>query len=129
MSTASRQPLTTTPPDPRTPDALGAALADRLHAGDLDGLVALYEPSAVLELPDGSVATGHAQIRDFYERVLAREAAMPTGVQRRPLVQGDLALTTTVLPRSAGAGSATCEVARRQPDGTWRWIIDRPSVR
>ncbi|MFD1824083.1 MULTISPECIES: YybH family protein [Mumia] len=129
MSTAPRLAPVKSRPAPRTPDALGAELVDRLHARDVDGLVALYEPSAVLELPDGSVATGHDEIRAFYERTLSRHAAVRAGVQRRPLVQGDLALTTTVLPRSAGAGGATCEVARRQPDGTWRWIIDRPSVR
>jgi hypothetical protein len=37
---------------------------------------------------------------------------------------GDLALTSTRLP----AGGATVEVARRQPDGSWRWVIDQPAV-
>jgi hypothetical protein len=36
---------------------------------------------------------------------------------------GDIALTATVRP-----GNATAEVARRQPDGTWLWLIDQPSV-
>jgi hypothetical protein len=36
----------------------------------------------------------------------------------------DLALTSTRLP----AGGATVEVARRQPDGSWRWVIDQPAV-
>jgi len=26
------------------------------------------------------------------------------------------------------SGNATVEVARRQPDGTWLWLIDQPSV-
>jgi len=25
-------------------------------------------------------------------------------------------------------GNATVEVARRQPDGAWLWMIDQPSV-
>jgi len=37
---------------------------------------------------------------------------------------GDLALTSTRLP----GGGATVEVARRQPDGSWRWVIDQPAV-
>ena len=36
---------------------------------------------------------------------------------------GDLALTNT----RSGA-TATAEVARRQADGSWRWLIDRPDV-
>jgi hypothetical protein len=39
----------------------------------------------------------------------------------RPAVRnGDLAITSTVRP-----GNATVEVARRQADGTWLWIIDQ----
>ena len=36
----------------------------------------------------------------------------------------DLALTSTLLV----GGGATVEVARRQPDGTWLWVIDQPNV-
>jgi hypothetical protein len=36
---------------------------------------------------------------------------------------GDLALTSTRF-----AGGATAEVARRQPDGSWLWVIDQPRV-
>ncbi|PWV77156.1 hypothetical protein SAMN05421630_105374 [Prauserella marina] len=45
--------------------------------------------------------------------------------QRQPTLRsGDLALTSV---RLAGGG-ATAEVARRQPDGTWLWILDQPRV-
>jgi hypothetical protein len=27
-----------------------------------------------------------------------------------------------------GGGDATVEMAHRQPDGTWLWLIDQPSV-
>jgi hypothetical protein len=37
---------------------------------------------------------------------------------------GDLALTSTRLD----SGDVTAELARRQPDGTWRWVIDQWSV-
>jgi hypothetical protein len=43
-----------------------------LSAGDLDGVMALYAPDAVLEDPIGTEPkTGHAAIRDFYASVLA----------------------------------------------------------
>jgi len=42
----------------------------------------------------------------------------------RPAIRnGDIAITSTTR-----AGNATVEVARRQPDGTWLWMIDQPSV-
>jgi hypothetical protein len=46
------------------------------------------------------------------------------GGQRPPLCNGDLAITSTRLP----GGGTTVEVARRQPDGTWLWAIDQPSL-
>jgi hypothetical protein len=40
------------------------------------------------------------------------------------VVAGDLALTSAML----APGVVTAEVARRQPDGTWRWVIDNSNV-
>jgi len=37
---------------------------------------------------------------------------------------GNLALTSTRLT----GGGATVEVAGRQPDGSWRWVIDQPAL-
>ena len=52
--------------DTSTPEALMRAFTDRMHAGDIDGLVALYEPSAVFEPQPGVVVRGRDAIR-FYE--------------------------------------------------------------
>lgn len=46
------------------------------------------------------------------------------GKQSAAVVSGDLALVSTDFPD----GSITAKVARRQPDGTWRWVIDGFSV-
>jgi len=46
-----------------------------------------------------------------------------TGESQPALRFGDLALTSTRFP-----GGATAEVARRQPDGSWLWVIDQPRV-
>jgi hypothetical protein len=43
------------------------------------------------------------------------------GEQRPALISGNLALTST---RSLD-GSVTAEVARRQEDGTWLWVLDK----
>ena len=107
------------------PNDLARLLLERLAAGDLDGLVALYQPDAVLALPGGKVATGHAEIRAAFEQLLASRSSFPPGEQRPALVIGDLALTSARL----ASGAVTAEVARRQPDGSWRWVLDQPDVR
>ena len=105
------------------PEDLARLLVPRLNAHDVDGIVALYEEDAVLALPDGSLARGSDAIRAFYDSLPTGQTFQP-GQQSPALVQGDLALTSTVL----GANAATAEVAHRQPDGTWRWLLDRPNV-
>lgn len=68
--------------------------------------------------------TGHAKIREFYAGLLAGRPSFTSGGQRPPLRNADLALTSTRLPD----GGTTVEVARRQPDGTWLWVIDQPAL-
>jgi ketosteroid isomerase-like protein len=105
------------------PNDLGRYFVDRANAGDVDGLVALYEPDAVLSF-DGTVAIGHAEIRETYERLVAAAPTFEPGAQRDPLISGDLALTSTRLVD----GGLTVEIAHRQPDGSWLWAIDQPNV-
>ncbi|WFR70880.1 nuclear transport factor 2 family protein [Prescottella defluvii] len=99
-------------------------VVERLNAGDVDGLVALYEPHAVLALPDGRVATGTAEIRAAYEQLVASAPVFAPGEIRPALRSGDLAMTSV---RLAG-GDATVEAARLQPDGSWLWVIDQPRI-
>ena len=83
----------------RDPQDLELLLIARQWAGDVDGMAALYARDAVLDSGEGQLTRGRQAI-------------------------GDLALTSTHLPD----GSVTAEVARRQSDGTWLWVIDRYSV-
>lgn len=107
------------------PEDLARLLIDRVNGGDLDGVVALYEPGAVLALPGGRLAVGHDAIRRFYGQLLASRPTFQPGEQLPALRYDGLALTCTRLI----GGGATAEVARRQPDGTWLWALDRPNVR
>ncbi len=116
--TPDREPAT-------DPNDLERMFIDRSNAADLDGLVALYEPDAVLmTFPERKVASGLTEIRAALERMLADQQEYVLGAQRPPLISGDLALTSTRLPD----GAITTEVARRQPDGTWLWAIDRYNI-
>jgi ketosteroid isomerase-like protein len=106
------------------PQDLARSLVARQRAGDAEGMALLYEPGAVLHLPDGRLAAGREAIRAFYAGLIAAGRTFELGEQRPATLPGDLALTSTRLP----TGSVTAEVARRQSDGTWLWAIDRPSI-
>jgi ketosteroid isomerase-like protein len=111
-------------PPARDPQDLERLLVARERAGDIDGMVALYESDAVLDAGDGELRRGWEAIRAFFRGLVAMGRKFELGEQRTALVSGDLALTSTLLPD----GSVTAEVARRQSDGTWLWVIDRFSV-
>lgn len=99
-------------------------LIARQWAGDVEGMVALFEAEAVIDTGDGQFVRGAEAIRRFFAGVVASGRKFQLGEQRPALVNRDLALTSTRLPD----GSVTSEVARRQKDGTWLWVIDRYSV-
>jgi ketosteroid isomerase-like protein len=107
----------------RDPQDLERLLVMRQHAGDLDGMVALYEADAVIDTGKG-LARGVDAIRALFAETIASGRKFQIGEQRPALIRGDLALTSTGMPD----GSVTSEVARRQNDGTWLWVIDRFSV-
>lgn len=108
----------------RHPEDLSRLVVERLNASDVDGLVALYEPDAVMALPGGGTATGAEEIRAVFDEFVGGQPVVAPGRQQPTLRQGDLALTSSRLPD----GTITVEVARRQVDGTWLWVIDQPSI-
>lgn len=108
----------------RDPQDLERLLVSRERVGDVDGMAALYESQAVVDCGDGRVLVGREAIRAYFAGLVAMGRKFDFGVQRPAIVSGDLALTSTRLPD----GSVTAEIARRQADGTWRWVIDQFSI-
>ncbi len=113
----------------------GVALADihpAVEAGvnsqDLDGLVALYAPDARMVLPDGSTVTGTDAIGEQWAGLLAMNGRM-TLRSRYAIEAGDLAVLSNEWSFTAGdlsMGATTAEVARRQADGGWLYVVDHP---
>ncbi|SFQ12070.1 SnoaL-like domain-containing protein [Mesorhizobium sp. NFR06] len=106
------------------PQDLARLLVARELAGDAEGMAALYEPEAILDVGDGQLARGRDAIHRFYAKLVATGRKFELGDQRPAIVNADLALTSTRL----GDGTVTAEIAHRQADGTWLWVIDQPSI-
>ena len=114
---ASREPA-------RDPQDLERLLVIRQRTGDVEGMLALFDLNAVIDSGDGQLTTGRDAIRAYYIKLVATGHQFEFGDQRPAIINGDLALTSTRL----SDGSVTAEVARRQGDGTWLWVIDKYSV-
>jgi hypothetical protein len=108
----------------RDPQDLEPLLVSRERTGDVDGMAALYEVNAVLDCGGGRLVLSREAIRAFYAGLVATGRKFDFGDQRPAIISGDLALTSTRLPD----GSVTAEIARRQSDGRWLWVIDQFSI-
>jgi uncharacterized protein (TIGR02246 family) len=105
------------------PEDLTRLIVERINAGDVDGLAELYEPDAVIAYPPGQMTTGREAIRALYAQMVAAKVHFEQEDLLATVYSGDLALTST---RPTDAAGARAQVARRQPDGTWLRVIDRP---
>jgi len=103
------------------PNDLERFFVERANAGDVEGLVALYEPNAIVVNGDREVAIGLDQIREFFIRFLEECPQLDPSMQAPALCSGDLALTSSRLSN----GDITAEIARRQVDGSWLWVVDQ----
>ncbi len=106
------------------PNDLERLLIARQWAGDIEGMVALFAPDAIIDTGDGTIVKGHAGIRALYEAFQRAGRKFERGQQQPARINGDVALTSTRLPD----GSVTSEIAQRRADGTWVWLIDVYSI-
>jgi len=118
----------------RKPEECDLLLIDAIQKGDVDTAVALYEPEASFVQDSGEIVTGRAAIRAVMQGFLALKPRFTMEVTAVQSDDGGLALTrTTWSVTGTGAdgkpftdsGKST-EVVRRQPDGTWLFVIDNP---
>jgi len=114
-----------------TPEQIHRLFEDLFNAGDIDGLMELYESDAALVAQPGSVEHGSEQVRAALQGFLALKSRITMNT-KLVLAVGDLAyLSNTWSLNGTGPdgnpvalGATTAEVARRQADGTWRYVID-----
>ncbi|WP_236792459.1 nuclear transport factor 2 family protein [Amycolatopsis sp. GM8] len=108
------------------PEDLARLFVERANAADAKGLAELYAPDAVLAFPPGSTTVGREAILAVFERMLEQPPRFEEEEPLPTLRYGDLALTST---RPADGTGGRVQVARRQPDGTWLRIMDRPETK
>jgi ketosteroid isomerase-like protein len=135
----------------RDPGQLGRLFAERASVGDLEGLLALYEDEATFVGPDGARASGRNAIRERLRDLLAIAPRITPGGSG-VVIAGDVALISSGWRMTLGSrdgepaetedgledglegvlkggleGEST-EVARRQGDGSWLYVIDNPTL-
>ncbi len=115
------------------PVELDRKFEQALNAGDIDALVALYEPGAALMPSPGKVVVGAAAIREALAGFLAAKPTITTS-GRLVAQTSDVALLANrwMLKMTGPDGKPTTmsgnavEVARRQAAGHWLFAMDMP---
>ena len=116
-----------------TPQEVHELFSEYFSAGDLEAMMSLYEPDAVMVQQSGPSLNGVEAIQANLAGVLALKGQMILTVARM-IQSGDIALLLsrwTVLGTDPRGGAVeltgqTSDVVRRQADGTWLLIIDNP---
>ena len=110
-----------------------AVVRDAFNARDVDALVSLYEPDAIL-MVDGKQITGRENIRAALRSLVSAGGHMvltPRSIIEThdglALLHGEWVIgrSNTTDPQLTTRGMST-EVVRRQADGRWLFVIDSP---
>ncbi len=118
------------------PEECDLLLLEAIGKEDLDAAVAMYEPNATFVVSADQVVTGQAAIREVMQGFIAAKATFNIdAVTAVPSADGSVAVTrakgSSTSPGPDGKPVTTpihsVEVVRKQPDGTWLFIIDDPS--
>lgn len=112
-----------------TIDTMTSAFA----AHDIDGVMATYEPGAVVVGEPGAPVSGTPALRDLFMQFVALDPKF-TFIDHEIIQSGDIALhlnTWRMEGRDPNGsvieqGGLSVVVLRKQPDGRWLMVIDHP---
>lgn len=118
-----------------SPEEINIRWGEAFNAADIPALLELYEPGAVLIPGPGAEPVSGQGAIEAALRWLTGIGGKITYQPRFWLQNGDLAMGRIDFHLSGGTDSdgnpldlrgGTAEVARRQPDGTWKYVFDHP---
>jgi ketosteroid isomerase-like protein len=111
----------------KSPEDICYLFKKYMAEGDLDSLLSVYDPEAVFLNRAGEVKNGAEGLRQELAPFAAVKAAFDFNI-KQVIQSGDIALMHTEWKVSSPEPMSVyaIEVARRQPDGTWRWLIGDP---
>lgn len=117
------------------PEQCNRILFSALEAGDIETSLAVYEADAVLFKKTGEPLKGHEAIRQNNAFLIGLKPKFAIDFIKTTF-SGDGAIATNQMKASMAGTNAdgqtiqreihTLEVLRKQPDGSWRFIIDDP---
>ena len=121
---------------PDKPEDWPRVFEQHLNAGDLDAVMALYEPEARFVTKSGETLIGRDRIRKVVGGLIEAKGRLYSRVVRAVTV-GDIAQLYTDFEgtmndesgKSVAIRNKAIEVLRRQPDGTWKLIVGDPNGR
>jgi ketosteroid isomerase-like protein len=116
-----------------TPQQVLQSIVEGINAGNIDGLMSLYESEAAFAAQPGDLVRGLAGVRQSLTAFINMKGTLDLKVTR-VLEAGGLALVVGVWSfAGSGADGApvtltgrNADVLRRQTDGSWRFVIDNP---
>lgn len=107
-----------------------------VKAGDVEAMVALYAPDAVMYPPDAKEARGAVAIRQAYTNMLSSMTVTDAALATRYYTAGDISYgygtaTLNMTPKAGGSPQLVevrvTSIARRI-DGKWLYVVDHASM-
>lgn len=118
-----------TPPlQAKSPEEICRLFQRYMAEGDVESLLSIYDSEAVVLTQSGEAKKGQG-LREQLASVAAAKPQFDFNI-RQVIQSGDIALMHTDWKVSSPQQmfEYAIEVARRQPDGKWRWLIGDPST-
>ena len=111
----------------KTPEEICSLFKKYMAAGDIEALLNIYDEKAVFLNQSCEVLKGREALRQVLGPLASAKAVFDFNI-KQVIQAGDIALMHTEWKVSAPEvmSQYAIEVARRQSDGSWRWLIGDP---
>ncbi len=110
-----------------SPEQICHLFKQHMAEGDIEALLSIYDPEAVFLNQSGQVKQGRQGLKGELAPFASAKAISDFSI-KQIIQSGDIALMHTQWTVSSPQVMSVyaIEVVRRQPDGTWCWLIGDP---